>query len=347
MSQQFSELLLNWFDEHGRKDLPWQLDPTPYRVWLSEIMLQQTQVKTVIPYYQKFTQHFPNIEKLAQASLDQVLHLWTGLGYYARARNLHKTAIIISQQCNGIFPDTLEQMSQLPGIGRSTAGAILSLGMGQNTSILDGNCKRVYCRYAVIDGVPTNTQVQKKLWDLAEQLTPPKNTAKFNQAIMDLGATICLRSNPKCEQCPIVPICLARQNHTTHLYPEKKKSKRLPKKSAFFLILRNHNQEIMLEKRPPSGIWGGLWCFPQFENSDEMYGWLEEKTIQYSLVKTWPEQVHTFSHYKLFYQPVEIKIIQPPLKIAESNDNLWYKSGQSLQLGIATPIKNILKQLSF
>jgi len=346
LSKDFSTLLLNWFEQYGRKDLPWQVNPTPYRVWLSEIMLQQTQVKTVIPYYLQFTSNFPEIDKLAQAPIDEVLHLWTGLGYYARARNLHKTAQIIVDQLHGEFPDNMEDMTNLPGIGRSTAGAIMSLGMGKSTPILDGNCKRVYCRYAVVDGISSSTKVQKKLWTIAEDLTPIEKTSKYNQAIMDLGATLCLRSNPKCNICPVEPICLAKKNNTVHLYPEKKITKKIPQKSAIFLILRNPNNEVLLQQRPPAGIWGGLWCFPQYEKKEHMLNWLEDNTHQFKIVKDWPEQTHTFSHYKLAYTPIEVMMIEEQHKIAENQQNLWYKTEKSLQLGFATPIKNILKQLN-
>jgi len=347
MQQDFSHLLLKWFEQHGRKNLPWQKNPTPYRVWLSEIMLQQTQVKTVIPYYQKFTQNFPNIHDLAQAPLDKILHLWTGLGYYARARNLHKTAQIIAPQRQGEFPDSLDALLKLPGIGRSTAGAILSLSMGKNTPILDGNCKRIYCRYAVVEGVNSTPKVQKKLWEIAEQLTPDQHTNKFNQAMMDLGSSICLRSKPKCELCPIQQLCLARQNNTIPLYPQKKQSIALPKKSATFLVLRNQNNEVYLQQRPPAGLWGGLWCLPQFDAQEQMWDWLENNQCQYKISQYWPEQLHTFTHFKLSYTPIEVKLIQQPMKIADTQQNLWYKNDKSLQVGLPTPIKNILEQLSY
>ncbi|MCP4701168.1 MAG: A/G-specific adenine glycosylase, partial [Gammaproteobacteria bacterium] len=208
----FSARLLAWFDLHGRKDLPWQQNPAPYRVWVSEIMLQQTRVNTVIPYFQRFMRHFPDVRSLAAASQDEVLHLWTGLGYYARARNLHRAAQQVCAKYNGILPEELEKMMELAGIGRSTAGAILALAHGQRQSILDGNVKRVLCRYYAIEGRPGETATQRKLWTLAEQHTPLQRVAEYTQAIMDLGAALCTRNKPQCGDCPLAADCRAHQN---------------------------------------------------------------------------------------------------------------------------------------
>ena len=201
--------MIAWFAQHGRKDLPWQQDPTPYRVWVSEIMLQQTQVRTVIPYYQRFMQAFPDLRALAAAPLDQVLHHWSGLGYYARARNLHRAAQRIRDDHAGRFPEDIEVVMRLPGIGRSTAGAVLSLACGQRHAILDGNVKRVLARFHAVEGWPGKTAVLEQLWALAEAATPQRDVAAYNQAMMDLGATLCRRGTPECPSCPLQSDCRA------------------------------------------------------------------------------------------------------------------------------------------
>jgi A/G-specific adenine glycosylase len=269
----FAEQLLEWFDAHGRKDLPWQRNPTPYRVWVSEIMLQQTQVTTVIAYYERFMERFPDIAALAGAPLDVVLHLWSGLGYYARARNLHRAAIEIVSRHNGVFPEVLADVESLPGIGRSTAGAILSLSLGQRHPILDGNVKRVLTRWAGIEGFPGTRQVELKLWELAERLTPDERSAAYTQAIMDLGATVCVRSRPLCTACPVARECLARAQGSQERLPGPRPRKARKQKAAHVVIAVESGGAVLLERRPPSGIWGGLWSFPQFENEVEATQW--------------------------------------------------------------------------
>jgi A/G-specific adenine glycosylase len=243
----FQTLLLAWFDDYGRKDLPWQRCTHPYHVWISEIMLQQTQVNTVIPYYLAFMQRFPSLDVLAFASVDDVLPYWSGLGYYARARNLHTAAQIITKQ--GYFPDTLEALTALPGIGLSTAGAILSIAFNQRQPILDGNVKRVLSRYQGIDGWPGSRCVEKKLWQISADFTPAKRVAEYTQAIMDLGATVCKRSNPICISCPLKATCHAFVTDTVAQYPVAKPKKTLPTKEVFFLMLINRNRQVFLEKK--------------------------------------------------------------------------------------------------
>lgn len=260
----FSTKILNWFHKEGRKNLPWQKKPTPYRVWISEIMLQQTQVATVIPYYHRFMARFPTIPALATASVDDVLHLWTGLGYYARARNLHKAANVILNQHQGIFPNDFESVLALPGIGRSTAGAVLALSNEQRFPILDGNVKRVLTRYYAIEGYPGLPKVEEKLWALSTKLLPKKEMRHYTQALMDLGATLCTRSNPICTECPIQKECQARLTKQVHLLPTKKASTKKPvKTSELFVFYQPKRQCVLLEKRPTKGIWGGLWSFPE------------------------------------------------------------------------------------
>ncbi len=252
----FQQNILTWFDQHGRKDLPWQKDISPYRVWLSEIMLQQTQVTTVIPYFNAFIEKFPDINTLANAPLDEVLHLWSGLGYYARARNLHKTAQLIAEL--GYFPDSLEALNKLPGIGLSTAGAILSIAFNKSHPILDGNVKRVLTRFKAVSGWSGDSGVNKQLWAISAQLTPKQRVADYTQAIMDLGATLCTRNKPKCDACPIKSFCIAKLTDTVALFPAPKPTKFIPTKKLTLLLLRNIDHSILLEKRPPTGIWGGL-----------------------------------------------------------------------------------------
>ena len=246
-SSSFQQNILAWFDQHGRKDLPWQQDITPYRVWLSETMLQQTQVATVIPYFNAFVEKFPTIECLAQAPIDEVLHRWSGLGYYARARNLHKTAQLIVEK--GRFPDTLDELIALPGIGLSTAGAILSIAFKKSHPILDGNVKRVLTRFKAVSGWPGNSQVNKELWAISAHLTPIERVADYTQAMMDLGATICTRSKPACEDCPLESHCLARITGTVSLLPTPKPAKTLPVKQLVFLLLSNNLNQYIAGKK--------------------------------------------------------------------------------------------------
>ena len=244
----FQHAVLDWYQHQGRKDLPWQNPITPYRVWISEIMLQQTQVSTVIPYFERFMASFPTVADLAKASVDEVLHHWTGLGYYARARNLHKTAQLISFEMNQQFPDTVEELSQLPGIGRSTAGAIRSIGFKQPAAILDGNVKRVLARYAAIDGWPGKTAVHNQLWDVAELYSPDQHTQEYTQAMMDLGALLCTKKSPDCGSCPIARGCKAKAEGNQALYPGKKPKKLTPVRESIFLMLRNPHGDILLQK---------------------------------------------------------------------------------------------------
>jgi len=257
----FPQKVLAWFDQHGRKNLPWQQDINPYRVWVSEIMLQQTQVKTVIPYYEKFMTSFPDVQTLASADQDTVLKHWSGLGYYARARNMHKAAQMVCDDFAGVFPDNLESMQSLSGIGRSTAAAILSIASNQQEAILDGNVKRVLSRVFTVVGWPGKADVLKKFWVLAEQTTPKTRNADYTQAIMDLGATLCTRSKPRCEDCPLKTDCLAFQQGNQTEYPTKKPKKEMPEKHTVMLILQNDQQEVLMQKRPAVGIWGGLETF--------------------------------------------------------------------------------------
>ncbi|WP_027158657.1 A/G-specific adenine glycosylase [Methylobacter luteus] len=340
----FQQNILDWFDQHGRKDLPWQKDITPYRVWLSETMLQQTQVATVIAYFNVFTEKFPDIESLAQASIDDVLHLWSGLGYYARARNLHKTAQLIVEK--GRFPDTLDELVALPGIGLSTAGAILSIAFKKSHPILDGNVKRVLARFKAVPGWPGNSNVNKELWLLSAHYTPTAQAADYTQAMMDLGATICTRSKPACHACPLKDNCLARMTDNIAAFPAPKPAKSLPVKQRVFLLLRNNLNQVLLEKRPPAGIWGGLWSLPEFDSIDMATAWCLARNMPIISQKLMTMRRHTFSHYHLDFTPLIIQTNNPINIVMEANQTVWYKAEQIHNLGIAAPIKLLLQQQS-
>lgn len=345
-SNDFSARVLSWFDHFGRKDLPWQHNINPYRVWLSEIMLQQTQVATVIPYFQRFVEQFPDVAALSNATDDQVMHLWTGLGYYSRARNLHKTAKQVCQQYGGHFPSNVEQLCELPGIGRSTAGAIASIAFGQPTAILDGNVKRVLARFYAVAGWPGQSCVLKSLWQYAETHTPNQRTADYSQAMMDLGATLCTRSKPACPDCPLISDCQAYKQGNPQDYPGKKPKKALPVKTAQVLIIRNPAGEVLLEKRPPSGIWGGLWVFPEIDSQAcaQQYC-LDQLGLSVTDIAPQPLYRHTFSHYHFDLSPVIIQLQQQPVTIMEANRQLWYNLQQPPAIGLAAPIKKLISQL--
>ena len=342
--KKFQTALLNWFDHHGRKNLPWQQDKTPYRVWISEIMLQQTQVSTVIPYFQKFMLHFNNVQQLANATEDQVLHLWTGLGYYSRARNLHRAAKMIQQNFHGKFPDNYEDLISLPGIGRSTAGAILSIAFQQKAAILDGNVKRVLTRLGGITEWPGEKKVTEQLWELAEKLTPAQRTAEYTQAMMDMGATICVRSKPHCEKCPFTNHCRAHQLGIEKKLPAAKPKKTLPVRQKTFLILQ-HDHHVLLQKRPASGIWGGLWSTPELMDfaADEL---VEQFCQQQQLtIKNFyfgEAFRHTFSHFHLDILPVFITLKSKPRKIMDSDRQIWYNLQQAQIIGLPQPVKKLL-----
>jgi A/G-specific adenine glycosylase len=338
--------VLDWFDQSGRKDLPWQEDISPYRVWVSEIMLQQTQVQTVIPYFQRFTAAFPEVTTLARAAQDEVLHLWTGLGYYARARNLHRAAQIVADDLGGQFPDDIDSLCALPGIGRSTAGAIVSIAFGQRAAILDGNVKRVLARHAAVEGWPGQTAVHRQLWQIADQHTPTERCADYSQAMMDLGATLCTRSSPDCRRCPVASDCQARTCHRQGDFPGRKPGKTLPVRQTTFLIARTPGGEAWLEKRPGAGIWGGLFCFPEVSGPDACGHWcLDRWGMEPMSIEPRPPFRHTFSHYHLDIQPVVATLPRLPEAIMEAPDRLWYNGRKPPAIGLAAPVARLLATL--
>jgi len=346
LSPDFAQRLLRWFDSHGRKDLPWQQQPTPYRVWVSEIMLQQTQVQTVIPYYQRFMRRFPTVQALAGASLDEVLHHWSGLGYYARARNLHKAAQQIRDEFGGCLPELFEDLVQLPGIGLSTAGAILSLSRGQRHAILDGNVKRVLARYHALEGWPGKTAILKQLWSLSEAVTPTRRVADYNQAIMDLGATVCVRGRPACATCPLHTGCKARQQGCQQALPSPRPRRDLPVRAVQMLLLVSPGQEVFLEKRPAAGIWGGLWSFPEFTDHEALQNWCDQSNIRLAAeAEIWPVVRHTFSHFHLDITPCCIKLQNPVGSVMEAAQGVWYNALNCEALGLAAPVQRLLTRL--
>ena len=342
-----AQRLLDWFDHHGRKSLPWQQDISPYRVWVSEIMLQQTQVQTVIPYYERFMQALPSVQQLAAATEDAVLHLWTGLGYYSRARNLQRTARIVSEQFGGEFPDDVESLCELPGIGRSTAGAIVSIAFRKRAAILDGNVKRVLARLHAVDGYPGESAVAKTLWEHAERHTPGERVADYTQAIMDLGATLCTRTRPACGVCPLMDGCIAFQSGRQPEFPGRKASKVLPVKRTQMLIISSPEGDVLLEKRPPSGIWSGLWIFPQIDQAlDPVVHCADTLRLDVQLHERWAQYRHTFSHYHLDIEPVRLTVRSLATAVMEADRHLWYNLRAPAAVGLAAPVAKLLQKLA-
>ena len=343
----FSARVLGWYARHGRKDLPWQDNPTPYRVWVSEIMLQQTQVSTVIPYYRRFMQRFPDIVALAGADIDQVLHQWTGLGYYARARNLHAAAGMVRDRWSGRFPGTFDEVLSLPGVGRSTAGAILALACRQRHAILDGNVKRVLARYHAIEGWPGKASVLRRLWELAELHTPEGQVAEYSQAMMDLGATLCTRGMPECGRCPLSGDCLARQTGRQRDFPSPRPRKSLPVRRARLLLLYNDRREVLLERRPPSGIWGGLWSLPEVADDVAVAEWCRGRLgVPAVVTGEWPVVQHTFSHFRFDMQPVLAQAAGAAANVKDAAGWLWYKPDTGEERGLAAPVAQLLQRFN-
>lgn len=339
----FSHAVLGWYAQHGRKDLPWQNPITPYRVYVSEIMLQQTQVATVIPYFQRFMQAFPDVQRLAAAPLDHVLHLWTGLGYYARARNLHKAAQILVEKYQGEFPSTLTQLQSLPGIGRSTAGAICALAFNQREPILDGNVKRVLARFHGVAGWPGIKTVENQLWQYAAAHLPQTQLREYTQAMMDMGATVCTRAQPRCETCPLSESCVAFKEKAVTHYPGAKPTKTLPVRQVKLLVLIDNDKQILLKKRPALGIWGGLWSLPEIE--EENIGVWCQQTLRAVVQETKICSAfrHTFSHFHLDITPIEVHIKRETMAIMEADDVIWYNPVTPEPIGLPQPIARILQ----
>jgi A/G-specific adenine glycosylase len=356
----FSSKLIQWQKDNGRHHLPWQNTRDPYAIWLSEIMLQQTQVSTVIRYYLRFLQHFPNIENLASASLDNVLAQWSGLGYYSRARNLHQTAKLVVSDHNGIFPRDYQSILRLPGIGRSTAAAIAVFAYGERSAILDGNVKRVFARYFGIEDYPGERKTEVLLWQKAEELLPGEAGAHdsgieaYTQALMDLGATVCARAQPKCAVCPLSEGCAALGNGDTDRLPAPKPRKLLPEKETAFLILLAEGR-LLLEKRPATGVWAGLWCLPEMpvgENSIEYctrrFGMgTRQLNIPSSMSSFMPPFTHTFTHFRLRIHPSPVRVVSPlSVTQGDKGESAWMTPGEALKVAIPAPVAKLLHALA-
>ena len=349
LERRFAEPLLAWFDRCGRRALPWQSNPTAYRVWVSEIMLQQTQVGTVMPYFERFLQRFATLEALAAAPIDEVLHLWTGLGYYARARNLHAAAQRIAARPGGDFPQTLDEMQSLPGVGRSTAGAILALAHGQRHPILDGNVKRVLARVFGIAGDPGSAPVLAALWARAEACTPQQRIAAYTQAIMDLGAAVCTRSKPRCGDCPLQGACVARAAGRQAELPGLKAKRARPSREATLLIVAADCEEgiaVLLERRPARGIWGGLWSPPQFDGAEAALAWCRRELGELEAgAETLAPIDHAFTHFDLRLVPLCVRC-RPGARISDRDDQLWYALARPARIGLPQPVRRLIAELA-
>jgi A/G-specific adenine glycosylase len=345
----FATRIIHWQQRHGRHTLPWQASRDPYRIWLSEIMLQQTQVATVIPYFERFVARFPNLRSLAAAHEDDILARWSGLGYYSRARNLHAAARILADRPDGQFPATAEAIAQLPGVGRSTAAAVAALAFGQRCAILDGNVKRVLARHGGVTGWPGDKNVEAGLWQLAESRLPPlsrKGTdtiASYTQGMMDLGALVCTRSAPACNACPVNADCIARAQGRTAELPTPRPRKNLPERQVQMLVLLDRG-ELLLEKRPPRGIWGGMWSLPELPAGDDPARHCREHFgFTAHSARTLPPLSHSFTHFKLHIQPVELRLAR---RLAASPGHIWLPPIDALGAALPAPIRKLVTQLT-
>ncbi len=337
----FSDNIVTWQRQHGRHDLPWQNTRDPYAIWVSEIMLQQTQVAAVIPYYQRFMARFPDIASLADAEEDKVLQHWSGLGYYSRARNLHAAALRLKNEFGGKFPQSPEIIQQLPGIGRSTAAAIAAFGFGHRGAILDGNVKRVLTRCFGIEGWPGQPAVEKKLWSLAENLLPEKNIEAYTQGLMDLGASLCSRGKPACLQCPLQQDCVARREGRVAALPTPKPRKALPQRETVMLLLL-HGNEVLLEKRPPTGIWGGLWSLPEMNVGENPVEVVRTRFgVEVECLPVMPGLKHAFTHYQLFITPQPLQVLRLSTA-AHERGRTWLELQDAFDAALPTPVRKIL-----
>ena len=345
---QFTERLLAWFEIHGRHNLPWQENPTPYRVWISEVMLQQTQVATVIPYYERFMARFPDVESLAAAPLDEVLHLWTGLGYYARARNLRACAQALAAHHSGEFPQGIDAVMALPGIGKSTAGAILALSRGERHPILDGNVKRVLARVFGIAGDPGSADVLATLWAQSDACTPTLRVGEYTQAVMDLGATVCSRNAPACTVCPMSNGCIAALEGRQAELPGAKQRRARGSREATLLIAETGSDEsmaVLVERRPAAGLWGGLWSPPQFESEFAALDWVRREIGEPERGSQHLSPIHhAFTHFDLRLNPLRVKC-RPSPQVHDGDDRLWYRLQDPPRVGLPQPILKLFERL--
>jgi A/G-specific adenine glycosylase len=338
--------LLAWFDVHGRHDLPWQLERTPYTVWVSEVMLQQTQVATVVPFYLRFVARFPTVEALAAAPLDDVLRLWSGLGYYARGRNLWNAARAIVAHHGGGVPETFDELLALPGIGRSTAGAILAQARGLRFPILDGNAKRVLARHHTVEGWPGERDVQDELWALAERHTPRERVADYTQAIMDLGATLCTRARPACTVCPLVASCAACRTGAQAKHPAPRPKRERARRSVTVLVVEDPDGCVLLERRPARGVWGGLYSFPELADGDTAAQWCARKLgAAVSDERDLATIEHGFTHFDLDLAPRWLRLAAAPRVVQDGDDFLWQRPSAQPPVGIPAPVAALFGSL--
>lgn len=340
----FADRLLAWYDVNGRRELPWKVSRDPYRIWVSEIMLQQTQVATVLGYYARFIDAFPDVAALAAADLDDVLAHWAGLGYYARARNLHRAARQVADDHGGVFPGTIDELTALPGVGRSTAAAILALSTGAPHAILDGNVRRVLSRVHRVEGDPGSTTTTKRLWQLAEELTPHERVDDYTQAVMDLGAMVCTR-RPRCEACPVDDLCEGRACGDAAEFPGKRARRERPRRSSQFLLLTDGEGRLLLERRPPSGIWGGLWCPPQVESAPA--DWIRRELGRVpGPLREFDPFVHKFTHFDLEIRPAAAMLEQPvAFSVGDGDDLRWHTPAELAGAGMPAPFRKLIDSL--
>lgn len=350
LQHDFARRLCAWQREHGRHDLPWQGGTDPYRIWLSEIMLQQTRVETVIPYYARFLARFPDVSSLAAAPVEDVMALWSGLGYYARARNLHRAACTIMEKHGGQFPPSAAAIAELPGVGRSTAAAIAAFAWGERGAILDGNVRRVLCRIFGVEGFPGERAVELRLWALAESLLPEHDIGRYTQAQMDLGATVCTRTRPACQRCPFRADCVAHREQRIAELPTPRPKKTVPQRSARYAVIV-HDGAVLLERRPPAGIWGGLLALPEIpSDADELSRWLAQR-FGLALAEATPlaPLSHAFTHFRLTLEPTLMRVdgrAPPSSTLAEAPAGHWLRLAAREDAALPTPVRRILDDLA-
>ena len=343
----FADRVLAWQADHGRRELPWQRPRTPYRVWVSEVMLQQTRVATVIPYFERFVAAFPDPTALAAADDDTLHALWSGLGYYRRARHLQSAARIVRDVHGGSVPDDPDALLALPGVGRSTAGAILSLGHGRPAPILDGNVRRLFCRHFAVPGWPGLARVERELWRIAERHLPRERAADYNQGLMDLGALVCRPRQPACTACPVADSCLARLEGLVERLPEPRPRRTTPQKQTRMLLLLDRTGRLHLQRRPPAGVWGGLFAPPECAHDRDPAAWCGENgLVVHGLVESWPVVRHAFSHYRLDITPTLVPVVPDPTRVNEPAEGGWYKPGEALALGLPAPVRRLVERLA-
>lgn len=345
----FAQRVVDWASVHGRHNLPWQTDRSPYRVWVSEVMLQQTQVTTVIPYFERFMARFPNVTALGTANVDEVLHLWSGLGYYSRARNLHAAGQRVVDRFGGHFPTDFDDIQSLPGVGRSTAGAIASMALGQCQPILDGNVKRVLARHEAIEGWPGQSAILNQLWAVAESYMPSENAGPYAQGMMDLGATLCTRRNPTCLDCPVMEDCKARAQGEPERFPSPRPKKERPLRHSGFVVLRDSEGKVLLKRRPPTGVWASLWSFPEALDESAIETLLASHGLKPAASITRLDDIeHGFTHFQLHITVwlVDVSASTQALGVADDNDLMWMHPNTPAEVGLAAPVGKLLTRLA-